>query len=313
MPRLPQSVLRPGAYPYPGDPHRSDEPVSRHRRAGRDYVTDFQPSARIIADSISPVGDRLTTLEVRLHRYMLPEFNAHRVFSRSSASSRALSVTRQLKLLTDEPVYPAVWPQERKGMQGGPPLPTTKTLAARVFWDRARTNAIETAEALTELGVHRSVVNRILEPFMAHTIVVTATDWDGFFEQRLPPQQGEPLAQAEIVLAAAAMNKAMFNGVPERLDYDQWHLPYLDTHELKTMHIDTAHKVSVARCARTSYLTQDGKRDVEADLDLFRRLITADPPHWSPLEHVAKPADDVNPRGNFTGWHQLRHTLGVIT
>lgn len=276
-------------------------------------MTDFQPSARIVADSINPDGNRLTTLEVRIHRYMLPEFNTHRAFSRNSASSRALSVTRQINMLLLEPVYPVIWPQERKGMQGGPPLPTSKQETARHLWDQARTNAVRIAEQMIELGVHRSVANRILEPFMAHTIVVTATDWGHFFDQRLPPEQGEPLAQADIVAAAIAMNKALANGVPERLDFGQWHLPYLDSTELRTMPAERARQVSVARCARTSYLTQDGSRDPQADVDLYRRLITAKPPHWSPLEHVATPYVPGEPTtGNFTGWRQLRHTPGVL-
>ena len=60
-----------------------------------------RPEARIVLDSISPAGDRLTTMEVRMHRFVLAEFNTHRVFSRNSASSRAIpTYTRVRSVLT---------------------------------------------------------------------------------------------------------------------------------------------------------------------------------------------------------------------
>lgn len=273
-------------------------------------MSDFAPSARVIADSVSAVtGDRLTTLEVHMHRFMLVDFNTHRALSRNSSSSRALSVERQLQRLTDQTAMPLLWPGERKGMQGGPPLPTERVSAARQTWLRARDEAMAAARTLADLGVHRSVVNRLLEPFMVQTIVVSATDWDNFFAQRLPPQDGsEPLAQAEIVYAAVAMRKAMLASEPTKLTLGQYHLPYLQDWELTTLPTDQAIMASVARCARTSYLNQDGVRDVAKDVALYQRLVTAKPPHWSPLEHVATPAARREPvLGNFTGWHQARH------
>ena len=38
--------------------------------------------AKVIADSVSPTGSRLTTVEAQFHRYILPEVNTHRAFSR---------------------------------------------------------------------------------------------------------------------------------------------------------------------------------------------------------------------------------------
>ncbi len=273
-------------------------------------MSQFEPSARVIADSVNEItGDRLTTLEVQLHRFMLAEFNTHRAFSRNSASSRAISAERQMQSVTDNPAVPLLWPGERKGMQGGPPLPREKAEAARQTWLRARNEAVACARTLNDLGVHRSITNRLLEPFMVHTVVVSATDWKDFFSQRARPQDGsEPLAQAEIVHAATAMKVAMTESTPVKLTLGQYHLPYIQDWELTTMPTDQAIMVSVARCARTSYLTQNGTRDVAEDVRLYQRLISAQPPHWSPLEHVATPAARREiTLGNFTGWHQARH------
>lgn len=267
-------------------------------------------AARVVADSVSPGGVRLTTLEVTLHRFVLAEFNTHRVFSRNSASSRAIPLKRTIERVLDDPAVPLVFPAEKAGMQGGEPLDTNTTADATDVWHTASLNAVRHARRLQELGVHKSVANRLLEPFLWHTIIVTSTEWDNFFAQRC-----SPLAQPEIRAAAELMRIALNNGpAPARVDFGEWHLPFINEDDLtdcRRAGVDPRH-VSAARCARVSYLTHDGHRDVREDELLYDRLITADPPHWSPLEHVATPVlGDATPLGNFQGWAQLRHTFGA--
>ena len=289
---------RSGYRSIPG-PERSLERATDSRSRGISRVTvDFTPSARVIADSVSPQGNRLTTLEVKLHRFVLSELNTHRAFSRNSASSRAIPVTRSLTMIAEEPAVPLRWPSAQKGMQGGPEIAATAT--ARDIWLSARDDAVCAAERLLDLGVHKSVVNRLLEPYLPHTVVISATDWDGFWDQRC-----SPLAQPEIRAAAEAMRDAYVTSRPAEVGDGEWHLPYIrDSERRLDDHI--VRRVSAARCARTSYLTHDGRRDLDADLNLFDRLLEADPPHASPLEHPATPGDGP---GNFTGWKQLRHIV----
>ena len=45
------------------------------------------------------------------------------------------------------------------------------------------------------------------------------------------------------------------------------------------------------------------------DVELARKLASAQPPHMSPFEHVATPRDDAERSGNFRGWTQLRKTM----
>ena len=95
-------------------------------------------------------------------------------------------------------------------------------------------------------------------------------------------------------------------------------------------------KVSVARCARVSYLTHELKKPApEADLKLYAQLVGGWPIHASPAEHQATPdeyedgprrdglvvADDGSRwrsvygwrrpelHGNFVGWVQYRKTM----
>lgn len=256
--------------------------------------------AKIIADSISPEGVRLTTLEVRFHRFVLAEMNTHRVISKNSASSRAIPLAKQLARVKEDPAIPVVFPAEQKGMQGGEALADQDD--ARRGWVRAAKDAAKHAQWIGEMGVHKSIANRVLEPFMHHTAVMTGTAWQNFFAQRC-----SPLAQPEIRVAAEMMREAYDASEPQRLAEGEWHLPYIQTEDLDVLGggIDLpaswalAAQASAARCARVSYLTQDGKRDIKADLNLYERLTTADPPHWSPLEHVATP------------WGSNRQSLGL--
>jgi thymidylate synthase ThyX len=287
-----------------------------------------QPQARVLLDSVSPDGHRLTTIEVTCHRFVLAEFNTHRVFSRNSASSRAIPVAKQIEKVRKHPAIPVVFPAEQKGMQGGEALSDALLDTAESVWRHGANSAVEHAEALVDLGVHKSVVNRFLEPFLWHTIIVSATDWEGFWRQRCSSD-----AQPEIRVAAEAMKAAYNASTPTPLAHGEWHTPLIQPDEDEVFWADLClsqwtdlsgaelrKRVSTARCARVSYLTHDGKRDIEADLTLYDRLVTADPGHWSPLEHVATPCGNtayvpgaanvihVHP-GNFTGWDQHRHEV----
>lgn len=266
--------------------------------------------ARIILDSISPEGKRLTTMEVTCHRFVLAEFNTHRVFSRNSASSRAIPVEKQLNNVINNPALPLEWPCEQPGMQGGSELDYCDLLDAKALFDfvlEQTTGAIhDYLEMKPEKSqrLHKSYINRLLEPFMWHTIIISSTEWENFFAQRC-----SPLAQPEIAAVAYEMRDVLYGSVPTLVQREGWHLPLIQDDELG-LPIDDLIKVSVARCARVSYLTHEGVRDIQEDIKLFERLTSAEPPHWSPLEHVATPM--WLSHGNFEGWEQYRHIMAGV-
>jgi len=267
------------------------------------------------------------TIEARMHRFMLPEFNTHRFFSRNSESSRAVPWRLRREKVLDSPALPVKWAAEQKGMQGGDEVDDTQ--AAVDAWLYARDAAVEQATALAELGVHKSLCNRLVEPFMYHVVTFTTTELDGFFKQR--STRFSPLAQPEIAAVADDVLAATEAFEPIELLAGRWHLPYVRDDEMGEQQ-DTLRKVSTARCARTSYLTHAGVRDFEADLTLHDRLFGADPQHASPFEQVCTPADwnqltvtldpadygmEGDPRtigpvpqiGNLVGWLQYRHLM----
>lgn len=267
------------------------------------------PSAKIILDSVSPWGDRLTTFEINLHRFALPELNTHRLFSRNSASSRAIPVTKTLERVKINPAFPLKWPAEKSGMQGGDELALHDHFAAEDLFEDIHHYAVKRIEEYIagrpdiSTRLHKSLVNRLLEPFMWHTVIISATSYEGFFAQRC-----SPLAQPEIEAPAQLMRSLYESSTPTVIEPGQWHLPYVTGSNEDIPDLEDRKKISAARAARVSYLSHDGIRDTGADLALYDRLVSADPPHWSPLEHVATPERDWN-LGNFKGWEQLRFML----
>lgn len=235
-------------------------------------------SAYILADSISD-GVRLVTFQVTFPRFILAEMNTHRVISKNSASSRAIPVKKNIKKVSDNPFIPEAFTKNQRGMQAEEALAEDESLKARMTWLDAKDRAVSAANTLRDLKVHKQHANRILEPFAWHTVLATATELENFFALRCHPD-----AQPEIQKAARAVRHALANSTPEHLLPGQWHLPLI-REEDQSLELTEKIKVSVARCARVSYLTHDGKRDVSKDLELYDRLVTGG--HMSPLEHVA--------------------------
>lgn len=260
----------------------------------------------VLRDSVSPAGVRLTTLVVTLPRIVLAEFNTHRMLSRNSASSRAIPVEKRIAAVQEDPFIPEVFGKNRPGMQATEDLSAGASKAALVAWRGACADAVARARQLAQVGVHKQLANRVLEPFLWHTIVVTATEWSNFFALRCHPD-----AQPEIRRAAEMMREAMSSSTPLPVGFGGWHLPFVDDEEAEAIYADgftreQVAEVSAARCARVSYLTHDGVRSVAEDCALALRLREAG--HMSPFEHAATPqaADSPSFVGNFRGWVQLR-------
>jgi thymidylate synthase ThyX len=243
-------------------------------------------NARVLLDSTSPAGVRLTTLEVTFPRFVLAEFNTHRRFSRNSASSRAIPTSKLIERVLKDPAVPLEWGKNKAGMSASDVLLGDLAQEAQRVWLGARDAAVAHAQRLLDLDVHKQELNRLLEPFLWHTVIVSATEWENFFELRCAPN-----AQPEIRAAALLMRDAMSASVPQTLDDGQWHTPLLQPDE-SSLDPETRRRVSAARCARVSYLTHQGQREIERDLELYERL-RADR-HLSPFEHVATPAHGVS-------------------
>jgi len=151
-------------------------------------------SATIVADSIGPSGDRITSMIVTFPRFILAELNTHRLFSKNSASSRAIPFKKMLESVSDDPFLPIAWQKDHPGMQGtgyfqSDPIREKDggdLSRIEVGWDEARKAVIHHAKWCNDYGLTKQLCNRLLEPFLWHTVLVTSTEWKNFFDLRAP-------------------------------------------------------------------------------------------------------------------------------
>lgn len=297
--------------------------------------------AAIVLDSKNNYNNRLTTFLLRFPKSILAEFNTHRVLSRSASSSRAVTTAKYLEEVRSDALRftPIYWGKNVPGMQAKETLTGLDLAFAKTEWKKSALSAADHAEKLLNFGVHKQTVNRILEPFLYVNVVVTATDFMNFFGLRLDTD-----AQPEIRQLALLMYRAYKKSIPE---YRSWHLPFITSKDINYIfdnpksygdilsnsniipmmqrinniknYEETLIKISVARCARTSYKSHaTGKLSTsEEDMLLYDRLLSKAPIHASPAEHIARP-DTKNIfgfwknkklHGNFTGFQQFRKML----
>lgn len=268
--------------------------------------------AKVIAHSSHEGCPDLITIQARYPRFIHAEAKTHRLIriddaeyeflqevslmddpqlSRNASSSRAIPIQRMIQDVLDDPAMPVEWGSNKAGMQAGEEIEYPSD--GKVQWNLAMTSAVYHAKHLADLGLHKQIVNRVLEPFSHISVVITATDWDNFFDLRCHPD-ADPTMRA----LAEAMRDAIDLSVGWNLEIGEWHKPY-----------GGMLKHSAARCARVSYLNHDGTEpDTGKDDDLAQMLI--DSGHWSPFEHQATPTPNER-HANLNGWMSHRTALGA--
>lgn len=261
-------------------------------------------SAKIVLDSVSEAGARITTMQLKMPRFILAQFNTHRIFSRNASSSRAKPTKTLVSEISQSPVFPSHYGRNQKGMQAEEEVDNEKALIAEFLIKEHMQRALSLAESLAGLGIHKQVVNRYIEPWMTSDVVVTATHFNHFFALRC-----HHAAQPEIQKLAQEMERAYMASKPQRLALGEWHLPYVRSEDGISDDLETKQAVSVARCARVSYSRHDGSRaSVAEDIALYQRLYESK--HLSPFEHQAYALNNAHKLvGNFKGWGQFRKQL----
>lgn len=247
-------------------------------------------SAAILADSLNEFGDRLTTMKVTMPRIILAEFNTHRMFSRNSASSRAIPFEKMVETVQNNPFIPIAWQKNHKGMQGSEYLvedqgtieyltdscgflsiydkPGGKEIkgldSLEAIWRIMLAGAIRASTQLKFRSVTKQLCNRLLEPFMWTTVIVSATEWENFFALRCPQYSlpddtltfrswkdvikssktvmeaisikgidiierlklNKGQSEIHMMALAEAMWDAYQESTPKQLKADEWHIPF---------------------------------------------------------------------------------------
>lgn len=285
--------------------------------------------AEIVADSINPVGNRLTSFVLEYPRFVHAEVMTHRVFSKNAASSRAIPIEKVIQQVIDNPAMPVWWGKNQSGMsakeelddktiksQNGYSGQYTDKDMAQILWLKSRDLAIEQVKKLNALGLHKQIANRILEPWFNIRIILSGTEFENFFALRAHAD-----AQPEFQQLANQMLEEYNNSTPKKLKAGEWHIPFGDNIDIDRVNeiigepigytyekclTETKIKIAIARCARVSYFNFEGKDDYEADIKLCDRLFGNNPKHLSPTEHVAMAINEPTQIGNFVGFQQYR-------
>lgn len=292
-----------------------------------------QIKATVIQDSHAN-DKRIVSFELEYPRFIHSELMTHRVFSRNAASSRAIPIATMNENIRQNPAMPVSWGMNNPGMQSKSEANIDTATAAEGIWHMAKDSATAFSTALSNIGIHKQISNRITEPFSVMKTIVTSTEWDNWFELR-----NHPDAQPEIRALAVAMLEAMDKSKPIYLREDDWHLPYInrifdslgnlkyfiDNEELL---VGDAKMLSVSCCAQVSYRKND--MSMEKALSIYSKLVDMRPFHASPFEHQATPIPSVDNimevhdwpagvthmdrycnlgSGNFYGWIQLRQLM----
>ncbi len=292
--------------------------------------------ARIILDSIAVAnGHRLTTWELKYWRAVHDELLTHRDLSRGTASARAIPIQRMIDMIMTDPALPVHWGTNKPGMQPGVEVSEAMKQKAIDLIFKHRLHAVELAQALTEIGLHKQIINRYLQPFAFTTVIVSTVSHTNFFGLRC-----HEMAQAEIRHVALMMRPQLAAAPPPiQVEPGAMHLPYTTADELAEFGPELTRKISVGRCARVSYLNHNGIRAQQEDIALHDRLLagqaTGEPLHMGPFEHAATAMgpvpnlkeeypdlsdkfltqygtliqDATMQSGNFRGWKQYRKEI----
>lgn len=280
-------------------------------------------------------SNRATTFVITFPRIVLAEFVTHRLnkdtwgelswcdrttdesISKNSASSRATPFAKMVEKVNADPFMP-FWTANQKGMQGGETDQRQRELADE-GWLAARDKIVHIAERLHDVGIHKQDVNRLLEPWMWVTQVVTSSRWDNFFALRC-----HHAAHPAFRHIARMMFLARRKSVPTKMKFGQWHLPFVSEEEQEKFYWDPFAngpeipdliKFSAARCAWISYSNHDKESTPEAMLRTWDRLFAEIPVHASPVEHQLTPFKGEGYisyeqyRSNITGWIQARKLI----
>jgi hypothetical protein len=233
-----------------------------------------------------------------------------------------------IQRVLDDPFIPK-WSAAQPGMTVTSEIPDEdEHIRAKAHWLGTLGANVATARTLAAKGIAKSVVNRLLEPWMHIEVVLSATEFNNFFALR-----DDAAAEPHIRDLAHMMRELRDKSEPTfkrpcvgpdfctsgginnvSTNSSEWHLPFIDLSGpiiVGGVLIHKTIKESVAHAAWVSYGSVDGKPGfTQEDVDrVYDKLVGSQPIHASPTEHVAVACNGPHRHGNFTGWCQWRQFL----
>lgn len=290
-------------------------------------------------------GEEIITYKLTFPRIILSEVNTYKMMEKNTSSSRAIPFEKMVEVVEKEPFIPIAWQLSHKGMQGTEYLIDERFIEHKKdAWLEARDWAVEAAKTLVgnirypkydevvfnEVGLEevlntslsKNYGNRLLEPFMWTTQLITGTreSFEHLFEQRCPIYNVENLkftskrdaiklyphlkdmtdlewlqcnsGQAEIHFMdlAEKMYDALNESIPDELFENEWHIPFKEEILFKDSNISLKDliKISVCLTAKVSYtkIGDENSITIEKAREMYERLKNAG--HWSCFGHIGR-------------------------
>ena len=198
------------------------------------------------------------------------------------------------------------------------------------WWLFARDKAVEAASILYVFDVTKQLCNRLLEPFMWTTMLITGSKegWDNFFSLRSPSYEigvnkfkskkdvldyysDEPnyielknytdldwlqlnKGQAEIhmMMLSEKIYDVIQESVPIQLKPNEWHIPMISDLESLKLSTDDQIKLSVGRAANTSYTVVGDEKELTLEHAIKIHDKCVELVHSSVFEHCARAMSD---------------------
>ena len=230
--------------------------------------------AIVVADSTNPQNDRLTSVLVTMPRIILSEMNTHRMLSKNTSSSRAIPFNKMVESVQNDPFIPIAWQKHHSGMQGNEYI-TDSTIVEECIssWLAGRDDMIEIAANMNcNQEVTKQICNRLLEPFMWTTMLITGSKegWENFFSLRCPQYSfgsntttpkiwksrkdavkdfpdwisrndfywntiNKGQAEIHIMALAECIWDAVNESTPKQLKAGEWHIPFENKIDLREL------------------------------------------------------------------------------
>lgn len=250
--------------------------------------------ARVITDSVTTGGKRLTTFELEAPRLILAEINTHKMLEKNCSSSRAIPVKTILDQVINEPFIPVEWGKNKAGMSSTELMSSDEAAVCEGLWREAAMSAAEFSQKLLDAGLHKQWANRGTETYQYIKQVLTGTEWNNLWWLR-----NHKDAQPEFRELARCMKEAFDTSTPKMLLVGEWHVPYVHTVRNQEnglleyfsngglVSVDTALKISSSCCAQVSYRKND--ESIEKALDIYDKLVGSEVKHSSPFGHQGSP------------------------
>jgi hypothetical protein len=217
---------------------------------------------------------RILTLSCDYPRFIHPQVMTYGLIRKSTSSSRAIPVKRQLELLEAGAFYiPKRLSKNEPGMGAKAFLGDADNAVALDLIEGHLEASKRLMEQLGAIGVHKQHANRYLEPFLITRCTMTASL--EAFQHLIAQRDVDHEVQPEMRALAVAMREAIAGSRPQ---YRPFHIPYFEGATPTESDVYYA----VARAARDSYLREDVSEEFMGRLKQLW-----DDGHLGPFEHVA--------------------------